>query len=104
MKEILSDKFPKKDIQVDLDDKKSDMTNFFPHSSTLKKAHYDGALIIVLDSAIKNRIASYSIHHAKEVVKIDHHLSTEAYGDLNFVNKKASSTCEIVVQIANELE
>lgn len=34
------------------------------------------------------------------VVNIDHHVSNSGYGDLNWVDSRASSTCEIIYEIA----
>ncbi len=37
-------------------------------------------------------------------INIDHHPTNDLFGDVNFVNTKASSSCEIVAELLKELE
>ena len=59
---------------------------------------YAQALGIVLDTATSSRIANKKFTLCKELVKIDHHLDVEAYGDYNWVESEASSVCELVAK------
>jgi phosphoesterase RecJ-like protein len=54
-------------------------------------------LLIILDCGSIERLGKYkSCLHNKIVINIDHHISNNNFGDYNFVDVHASSTCEIV--------
>ena len=57
---------------------------------------YNGALLIVLDTATRDRISNSKYDLAKEVIKIDHHIDIKPYGDLCWIEDYRSSTCEMV--------
>ena len=46
--------------------------------------------------ATSNRISSDKYTLCKEVIKIDHHIPVEAYGDINWVEEERSSACEMI--------
>ena len=58
---------------------------------------YASALGIVLDTASENRIANKKYTLCKELIKIDHHIPLENYGDYIWVEEERSSCCEMVV-------
>ncbi|CEH35264.1 DHH family phosphoesterase [Romboutsia lituseburensis] len=62
--------------------------------------------IIALDCGDKSRIClSDDIRDsAKTIICIDHHASNDAYGDLNYIDANASSTCELVYNLLVEFK
>lgn len=64
---------------------------------------YAQSLVIVTDTANTPRIDDQRYQLGKEVIKIDHHPVVDAYGQLQHVDTTASSTCEIIVDIALQL-
>ena len=60
------------------------------------------ALAIVLDTANRERIDG-DLSLAQEVIKIDHHLVVDQYGDLNYERVDASSCAEIVTLLIGEV-
>ena len=54
--------------------------------------------IIALDCGDKKRIclSDEIINNAKKLICIDHHASNDHYGDFNYIDIDASSTCELV--------
>lgn len=58
-------------------------------------------IIIALDCGDKTRIClSEEIkENAKSIICIDHHASNDSYGDLNYIDIDASSTCELVYNV-----
>ncbi|MCG3411967.1 bifunctional oligoribonuclease/PAP phosphatase NrnA [Staphylococcus massiliensis] len=54
------------------------------------------ALIIICDTANEGRIDDERFKLGQEIIKIDHHPAVDQYGDINYVNTKASSTSEII--------
>ena len=61
----------------------------------------DTQCVIVLDCGDVKRInANFSLQNRKfELINIDHHLSNDLYGDLNFVDTSASAVAEIVYEV-----
>lgn len=51
---------------------------------------------IVLDTANKERIDGDTFNDCHMLIKIDHHVIVDQYGDINIVNEKASSCSEII--------
>ena len=70
---------------------------------------FDGSmvydLVICLDVASLDRLSNAKILFDKALKKIniDHHKTNNNYGDLNFVNPKASSTGEVLQEIYNKI-
>ncbi len=59
-------------------------------------AFYSEALGIVIDTATTSRISNQRFSLCKKIIKIDHHIDVEAYGDLNWVEDERSSSCELI--------
>ena len=57
---------------------------------------YADALGIVLDTATEKRISNPKFSLCREVIKIDHHIPVETYGDYQWVEELRSSTCEMI--------
>lgn len=59
-------------------------------------------LMISLDSAGRDRIADevWEMGEGLELINIDHHISNNGYGDLNFVDSSSPATGQIVYQLA----
>lgn len=57
---------------------------------------YADALGIVLDTATPNRVSNQKFTLCREVIKIDHHIPVETYGDYQWVEEERSSTCEMI--------
>ncbi|MGL5348072.1 MAG: DHH family phosphoesterase [Peptostreptococcaceae bacterium] len=57
--------------------------------------------IIALDCGDKRRICvdEQIINNANKIVCIDHHASNDYYGDFNYIDIEASSTCELVYNL-----
>ena len=57
---------------------------------------YADALGIVLDTATAKRVSNQKFSLCREVIKIDHHIPIETYGDYQWVEEERSSTCEMI--------
>ncbi len=58
---------------------------------------YQNALIIVVDTANRERIADDRYANGKEIIKIDHHISDENFGSINYVQEEVGATCLILI-------
>ncbi|MDT2622281.1 bifunctional oligoribonuclease/PAP phosphatase NrnA [Enterococcus hirae] len=61
---------------------------------------YEGALVIVTDTANAPRISDDRFKLGEKLIKIDHHPNDEPYGDLVWVDTKASSCSEMITELA----
>lgn len=64
------------------------------------EAFYQGALVIVMDTANSARVDNKNFTKGAYMIKIDHHPSDDQYGNLNFVDTTAASVCEMVTHLA----
>ncbi|MFD1671744.1 bifunctional oligoribonuclease/PAP phosphatase NrnA [Agrilactobacillus yilanensis] len=62
---------------------------------------YQGALVIVCDTANTPRISDQRYDQGDFLIKIDHHPDEDHYGDLVYVAAEASSCSEIMVTFVN---
>ena len=61
----------------------------------------DKPLLIILDVPNKSRIDGINYDVYDYVIRIDHHPNVENISNLEMVNNKASSTCELIVELIN---
>lgn len=93
--EILRASFPKKEIyQVG---GPVEGLDYLALMQTIPDDLYKGALVIVTDTANVPRISDQRYDQGAKLIKIDHHPNDEPYGELVWVNTKASSCSEMIV-------
>lgn len=63
---------------------------------------YQDALVIVCDTANRERIDDQRYQNGKELIKIDHHPDDTPYGDISWVDPQASSTSEMITRFSRE--
>lgn len=75
-------------------------SNKFSYMGKLDKLEeLEDFLLIVLDTPDKKRIDYYNFSKAKQIIKIDHHPFIEDFGGLEYIDDKASSTSEILMEL-----
>ena len=85
LKRILQLTFPKKQIYL-IDDDKAEYLEFLgPEDEPVEDQEYTDALAIVIDTASEARISNKKYTLCKELIKIDHHIPLENYGDIMWV-------------------
>ena len=95
MKALLKATFPEKDILL-VDSQQSDYLAFLgPDDAEVPDETYREALGIVFDTADRDRISNQKYALCKEIIKIDHHIPVDAYGNINWVEEERSSACEM---------
>ena len=103
LKRILQITYPEKEIVLQNCDF-SDYLAFLGAEDELRDDEfYADALGIVIDTATSNRISNQKFSLCREIVKIDHHIPVEAYGDINWVEEERSSACELVAAFYNAM-
>lgn len=97
MKRILQLSFPQKEIYL-IDSETAQYLEFMgPEDEPVPDEMYAEALGIVIDTASEARISNKKYKLCKELIKIDHHIPLENYGDIIWVEEDRSSACEMIV-------
>ena len=60
-------------------------------------------LVIILDCGNVERISADLSEYKGTIINLDHHVSNENYGDINFVDSQAAATCELSYLLIKEL-
>ena len=97
MKELIHATWPEKEVYLIDEDTSSYLEFLGPEDAPVDEGLYTDALGIVLDTASEARISNKHYALCKELIKIDHHIPLENYGDLIWVEEERSSCCEMVV-------
>ncbi|MGB3261390.1 DHH family phosphoesterase [Paenisporosarcina sp.] len=100
LKEILKASYPDKNVYVT--GEHEDTLSFLAHPDQVSDAQFEGALIIVTDTANTERIDDQRYKSGAFLIKIDHHPNDDAYGDLLWVNTQASSASEMIYDLFEE--
>ncbi len=97
-KEILKLTWPEKEVYIIDEDTAKYLEFMGPEDEPVPGEMYTDALGIVLDTASESRISNKKYTLCKELIKIDHHIPLENYGDYIWVEEDRSSACEMVVK------
>lgn len=97
LKAIIQLTWPEKEVYLIDRDTSAYLAFLGPEDEPVADALYTDALGIVLDTASENRISNKKYTLCKELIKIDHHIPLENYGDYIWVEEGRSSACEMVV-------
>lgn len=96
LQRILQISFPNKQIVLQNCDF-SDYLSFLGGEEPLyDDEFYKDALGIVIDTATKARISNQRFSLCEKLIKIDHHIPIESYGDINWVEDERCSSCELI--------
>ena len=95
LKEIIQNKFPKKRVLT-----VGCPTAKFKYLGNLDKfEEIENALLIVTDTPDKRRVDIESFDSFKESIKIDHHPFIEKFCDIEFIDEKASSASQMILEL-----
>ncbi|MFA5749505.1 MAG: bifunctional oligoribonuclease/PAP phosphatase NrnA [Bacilli bacterium] len=97
LKALLRESFPKKKIYSIADDWSEYLSFLGNDDAEVSIEIYKKSLIIVLDTATKNRISNNNYSFGKELIKIDHHINVEPYGDINYVREDMPATAAMIL-------
>lgn len=90
-------------------DKVPENLSFLPGAQDVKTELPEGfkpSIALVLDCPVMIRVGTV-MEHIKDigmVINIDHHISNEYYGDVNWVDARASSAGEMIYRLAMEMK
>jgi phosphoesterase RecJ-like protein len=97
LKRILQLTWPEKEIYLIDADTAKYLEFMGPEDEPVADELYADALGIIIDTASESRISNKKYSLCKELIKIDHHIPLESFGDLMWVEEERSSACEMIV-------
>lgn len=95
---LIRQAYPEKKIFVVGED--VDSLAYLGRMDTISDEIYEGALVIVTDTANQPRISDKRFGNGDYLIKIDHHPNEDLYGDICLVETQASSCSEIIAKIS----
>ncbi|WP_282139174.1 DHH family phosphoesterase [Rossellomorea aquimaris] len=94
--EMLKTSFPDKKIYAVGQEDES--LHYLKRLDVIEDHVFEGALIIVCDTANEERICDRRYKLGDKLVKIDHHPNEDAYGDYLWIDTSASSVSEMIYE------
>ena len=99
LKALIRATFPEKEVLL-VDAQRSDFLAFLGEDDAeVADEVYRGALAIVVDTSELRRVSNQKVTLCREIIKIDHHIETDPYGALNWVEEERSSACEMIADL-----
>ena len=99
---IIKDSFPNKEVYVT--GETSDYVSFVGKPTLIDESLFKGALSICVDCGNSERLSDKSYNLSDYVIKIDHHIIVEQYGDYQYVEEEVSSCAEIIARFYNKFK
>ena len=96
LQRILKLTYPEKSVFLINNDYADYLSFLGGEDSHINDEEYSDALGIVLDTATAKRVSNQKFSLCREIIKIDHHIPIETYGDYQWVEEERSSTCEMI--------
>jgi len=100
LKNIIKESFPEKIVYVV--GETAEYVKFIGNVDTIADSVYDGALSIVVDTATRDRVADQRYAKGAFVIKIDHHLPVDDFGDYQYVDTSRPATSQIILEFYME--
>ena len=97
LKRIIQLTWPNKEVYLIDADTAKYLEFMGPEDEPVADELYADALGIIIDTASEARISNKKYTLCKELIKIDHHIPLESFGDLMWVEEERSSACEMIV-------
>lgn len=97
---LIKDNYPGKKVFTVGEETES--LTFLTRMDDIPDSLYDEALVIVCDTANRERISDDRYSKGACLIKIDHHPNADPYGDVMWVETKASSVSEMIVSLYEE--
>ena len=97
--EILRLTYPEKDVHLLNCDYAEYVSFLGGEDSDADDAFYESALGIVIDTGTLDRISNPKYKLCKKLIKIDHHINVEPYGDIAWVEEHRSSASEMIAEL-----
>lgn len=98
LREVLRNTYPNKKIYA-VGDGVPEYLNYLGEEDVISEDIYKDSLIIAVDTATSKRICNEHYTKGKKLIKIDHHIAVENYGDINYVREDFPACCQIIADL-----
>lgn len=95
LRDIIQSTFPEKKVYASGEE--TDYLKFLGRLDQIEDNIFKDALVIALDTANKERIADQRYNSGAHLIKVDHHILVDSYGDLEIVDTNSPAVCEMMV-------
>jgi bifunctional oligoribonuclease and PAP phosphatase NrnA len=102
LKDIIQHTFNEKEVYVS--GESTGYLDFLGALDTLEDDVFKDALVIAIDTANKDRIAEKRFDQGSYLIKVDHHILVDSFGDLEIVDDSSPAAAQMVVDfyLANQ--
>lgn len=97
LKNIINETWPNKEVYVS--GEASDFTKYIGTPELVDESLLKDALAISVDTANSARIADQRFKECKEVIKMDHHIPVEDFGDIDYVDTSRPAAALIILDL-----
>ncbi|HHU55733.1 MAG TPA: bifunctional oligoribonuclease/PAP phosphatase NrnA [Acholeplasmataceae bacterium] len=104
LRDILRTSFPEKKVYSVKGNDQADYLDFLGSEDEVNEEEYENALVIVVDTSTGDRISGENYKLGKEIIKIDHHIETDPYGNINYVREDYPSTTLLIMDFFKTFE
>ena len=94
MYHIIKDSFPEKEVYIS--GEFSEYVGFIGKPTMVEDSLIKGSLALCVDVATAERISDQRYKDCDYILKIDHHVPVDDYGDYNYVDDKSPACAEII--------
>lgn len=94
---LIKDNYPEKHVWIVGEEVQS--LHYLVRMDHVPNEAYEGALVIVCDTANLARISDQRYKNGAKLLKIDHHPNVDEYGDWMWVDTSASSVSEMIASL-----
>lgn len=99
MYDLIKTTYPNKKVYV-CGDFSSDLVDKYTVEINNQPIDYhQDVLAIILDTANQERIDDENYQKCKEIIKIDHHIVVDSFGNINYEDSSASSASQLVARL-----
>lgn len=98
--ELIRANYPQKNVYTVGEHEES--LAFLAQPQQVQDELFNGALILVTDTANTERIDDQRYQNGASIIKIDHHPNDDVYGDIVWVDTNASSCSEMIYELYEE--
>ncbi len=104
LKGIIEATWPEKKVYI-IDNERSEYLSFMgPDDEEVDDEVNKSSLGIVIDVGNAERISNQKYFLCSPIIKIDHHIEHEPYGDISWVEDYRSSACEMIAYFYSEFQ
>jgi len=82
----------------------SNKFNYLGKLDKLEDIDFANSLLIVLDTPDKRRVDSPEVDSFGYKIKIDHHLFVEEFCDIELIDEKTSSACQLIMELLYKIK